>query len=178
MYKCMLWGLRQVEAPAPADLRGMGELGCRPLKWRLLYKLHLPPVFFINVYTYRQSECSIGRSSLGVSNIKFNFDCDRIALMLKYSVQKRAEAVQCFVWNYLIGVMSKPCFVIRKVSWSKKQNSRGKGFLHLRERKCLLYLREGEFRDEREYLEREGFYIWEKGRAYWEGKRAFICWSH
>ena len=28
--------------------------------------------------------------------------------MLKYSVQKRAEAVGCFVCNYLIGVMSKP----------------------------------------------------------------------
>ena len=65
MCKCMLWGLRQVEAPAPADLRGMGELGCRPLNWRLLYKVHLPPA---------RPECSIGRSSLGVWNIKFNFE--------------------------------------------------------------------------------------------------------
>ena len=104
----MLWGLRQVEAPAPADLRGMGELGCRPLKWRLLYKVHLPPVFFINVSTYSPAKVLNRLQFSGCLKYQTQFWLWKIALMLKYFVQKRAEAVQCFVWNYLIGIMSTP----------------------------------------------------------------------
>ena len=95
MCKYMFWGLRQEEAPA-ADLRGTGELGREPLKWRLLYKVYLPPalVQLPPVFFKNRPECQTSFCSRGCSwNIT------------KYSVLK---TVRCFVWNDLIGIMSPP----------------------------------------------------------------------
>ena len=84
----------------------MGELGCRPLKWRLLINVHLPTVFFISAHlTPGQGAQSVAflRAS-EISSLLFTVT----ELLLRYSVLKRVEAVQCFVWIYLIGVISTP----------------------------------------------------------------------